>query len=122
MPCGLTHQTLPLGHEPHTIGEAQAPRGVGRRVLAEGVAGHHIWLDPGLPQTVEQVHGISEYGELVRQGFVADIVEGGVARRTCGFPSHATLPGENHGPLYTVAPQTRSCTSSQPRSGRTRSR
>ena len=95
---------------------------MGRCVLAERVAGHHVWHYPSLPQTVEKIHGAGEYGELVRHGFVADVVDGGVARGAGDLPSYGTLPGEDHGPLYPVAPQTRSCTGSQPRSGRTRSR
>jgi hypothetical protein len=53
LPCGLAHQAIPLGHQPHTIGETETPRCVGRRVLAERVAGYHVRQDPSLPQTVE---------------------------------------------------------------------
>src|SRR5829696_3739745 len=124
LPGSLAHQAVPLRHEPHTLGETHAPRSVGRRVLAKRVAGHHVGLYPSLPQTVEEIHGASEYGELVRYSFVADIVEGGAARGTGDPPSHSTLPREHHGPFYPAYPavlQTRSCTGSQPRSGRTRS-
>src|SRR5215208_7132027 len=117
----LTHQAVPLRHEPHTIGETQTPRSVGRRVLAKRVAGHHVGSDPSLPQTVEKIHGTGEHGELVRYGFVTDVGERGVARGAGGLPSNGTLAREDHGPLYPVAPQTRSCTGSQPRSGRIRS-
>jgi hypothetical protein len=78
---------------------------VGRRVLAERVAGHHVWLDPCLPQTVEKINGAGEYRELVRHSFVPDIVNRGVARGAGNLPSNGTLPGEHYSTLYPVTPQ-----------------
>src|SRR5215217_1311433 len=83
---------------------------------------HHVGLYPSVPQTVEKVDGAGEYGELVGYLSVTHMGEHGVAGGTVDLPSHSTLPGEDYGPFNPGVLQIRSCTGSQPRSARTRSR